>query len=137
MDTSSCTPLDNAFVEIWHGESLSGSYSALVLTIILPPANATGSYGAYNEANFNSSETWLRGGWYTDSNGIVELTTLYPGFYTGRTPHIHIMVRTNWTQSTNGFVQVVFLISADSNQPFASERSYLTPEASCMLGKPS
>ncbi|KAF9793388.1 Intradiol ring-cleavage dioxygenase [Thelephora terrestris] len=83
MDTSTCTPINNAFVEIWH-------------------ANATGSYGGYSTNNFDSSETFLRGGWYTDSNGIAELTTVYPGYYTGRTPHVHIMVRTNWTESANG-----------------------------------
>ena len=104
MDTSTCTPLNNSFVEIWHGEPLCSSQPVLSLTVILPLANATGWYGSYSEPSFNSSETWLRGGWYTDSNGIVELTTVYPGFYTGRTPHIHMMVRTNWTQSANGFV---------------------------------
>ena len=76
----------------------------LFVTVILPLANATGSYGAYSTASFNESETFLRGGWYTDSNGIVELTTLHPGFYTGRTPHVHIMVRKDWTESSNGFV---------------------------------
>jgi protocatechuate 3,4-dioxygenase beta subunit len=105
MDTSTCTPLNNAFVEIWHGEVPDASKTALFLTTIPLPANATGWYGAYNEPSFNASESWLRGGWYTDSNGIAELTTIYPGYYTGRTPHIHIMVRTNWTESTNGFVQ--------------------------------
>ena len=118
MDTSTCTPLNNAFVEIWHGEPPCASRHLLLLTTILPLANATGSYGAYGGADFNSSETWLRGGWHTDSSGIVELTTLYPGFYTGRTPHIHIMVRTNWTESANGFVDIVSSICADT-QPDA------------------
>lgn len=80
--------------------------TVLFTFLTLRIANATGDYGAYNTPTFNSSETWLRGGWYTDSNGIVELTTIYPGYYTGRTPHIHIMVRTNWTKSSNGFVPV-------------------------------
>jgi len=83
MDTSTCTPIDNAFVEIWH-------------------ANATGFYGGYESNNFDNSETFLRGGWYTDSNGVAELTTVYPGYYDGRTLHVHIMVRTNWTESANG-----------------------------------
>ena len=115
MDTTTCTPMNNTFVEIWHGEPLCVSQPVLFLTIILLPANATGSYGAYSEANFNSSESWLRGGYYTDSTGIVELTTIYPGFYTGRSPHIHMMVRTNWTQSTNGFAHAVFSASADQD----------------------
>ena len=60
-------------------------------------------YGGYS-SSFNSTETWLRGGWYTDANGMVEVTTVYPGFYDDRAPHIHLMVHKDWIQSTNGFV---------------------------------
>jgi protocatechuate 3,4-dioxygenase beta subunit len=31
----------------------------------------------------------------TDASGRVEFTTVYPGWYGGRTAHIHFMVRTN------------------------------------------
>ena len=82
------------------------------MTEILPLANSTGEYGGYVSA-FNSTESWLRGGWYTDSNGIVEVNTVYPGYYDGRTPHVHIMVHKDWTQSSNGFVYIVRSISAD------------------------
>ena len=88
------------------------------MTRILPTANATGDYGAYNTATFNGKETWLRGGWYTDTNGIVEMTTIYPGYYTGRAPHIHLMVHKDWIQSENGYVHVVHSIPVDPNQPF-------------------
>jgi hypothetical protein len=40
-----------------------------------------------------TSENFLRGYQYTDSNGQVAFTTIYPGWYTGRTVHIHIKVR--------------------------------------------
>lgn len=83
------------------------------MTRILPLANATGSYGAYNTDPFNSTESWLRGGWYTNTEGIVEVTTVYPGFYTGRTPHVHIMVHKDWVQSENGFVHSVRSIKPD------------------------
>lgn len=48
------------------------------------------------------NETFGRGGYATDANGIVELVTIYPGFYTGRTPHIHTMVHLDYTNSENG-----------------------------------
>jgi len=84
MDTTSCTPMNNAFVEIWA-------------------ANALGDYSAYASINsFDGKVSWLRGGYFTDTNGIVELTTIYPGHYTGRAPHIHIMVHKDWVQSSNG-----------------------------------
>lgn len=50
----------------------------------------------------SSSNTWLRGGFPTDASGTVELTTIYPGFYQGRTIHVHLMVRTGWDKSENG-----------------------------------
>lgn len=83
------------------------------VTGILLPANATGDYCGYESNDFNGSETWLRGGWHTDSNGIVEITTNYPGYYTGRTSHVHIMVHKDWTESANGFVHDVPSISED------------------------
>ena len=74
------------------------------MTEILPLANALGLYGAYTTPTFDKMETWLRGGWYTDANGIVEMATIYPGYYPGRAPHIHIMVHKDWAQSANGCV---------------------------------
>lgn len=89
IDSTTCQPFSNALVEIWA-------------------ANATGSYGGYNgimgAPTTIHEDTWLRGGYYTDNNGIVELKTIYPGFYTGRTAHIHTMVHKDWTARDNGFV---------------------------------
>ena len=36
--------------------------------------------------------TWLRGVQQTDEDGMVEFETIVPGWYAGRTPHIHIRV---------------------------------------------
>ena len=36
--------------------------------------------------------TWLRGVQQTDEDGIVEFETIVPGWYAGRTPHIHLRV---------------------------------------------
>ena len=83
------------------------------MTIITPLANATGYYGAYGTDQFDHTETFLRGGWYTDENGMVEVTTVYPGYYDGRTPHVHIMVHKDWTESTNGFVHIVHYVLVD------------------------
>ncbi|KAG8734737.1 hypothetical protein FRC11_003714, partial [Ceratobasidium sp. 423] len=86
MDTSTCTPLPSALVELWA-------------------CNATGSYGGFTTSGSLSDKfTWLRGGSETNANGVVELTTIYPGFYTGRTIHIHTMIHTGWTKSANGTI---------------------------------
>ncbi|CAA7263030.1 unnamed protein product [Cyclocybe aegerita] len=89
IDTTTCEPFADAFVELWH-------------------ANSTGAYGGYVGAqgaatNINI-DTFLRGGYFTNSEGIVEITTLYPGYYTGRTAHIHTMVHKNIEQNANGTV---------------------------------
>ncbi len=47
--------------------------------------DATGNYSA-------EGETYLRGAQVTDKNGVAEFTTIYPGWYPGRTVHIHAKV---------------------------------------------
>ena len=48
------------------------------------------------------NESFGRGGWTTGEGGVVELITIYPGFYDGRTAHIHTMVHMNYETSANG-----------------------------------
>ncbi|HEY5857529.1 MAG TPA: protocatechuate dioxygenase [Aldersonia sp.] len=65
-----------------------------------PPdrADASGetSDGSYSsgeaEATTSDDGTYLRGAQATDASGIVRFTTIYPGWYRGRTVHIHIKV---------------------------------------------
>ncbi|KAJ2916254.1 hypothetical protein MD484_g4147, partial [Candolleomyces efflorescens] len=87
IDSTTCQPFSNALVEIWS-------------------ANATGAYGGYSGMQGSPDtvhvDTFLRGGFYTNDQGIVELKTIYPGFYTGRTAHIHTMVHNGWTSRDNG-----------------------------------
>ena len=85
------------------------------MTGILSPVNATGLYGGFtsltfetsNSSTFASNTTWLRGGWYTDENGIAEMTTIYPTYYDDRAPHIHLMVHKDLVESDNGFAHAV------------------------------
>ena len=73
---STCTPLVGAYVDIWH-------------------TDATGGYSDVNgQGNPNNlGQKFLRGYQVTDANGAVEFTTIYPGWYVGRTVHIHYKVR--------------------------------------------
>lgn len=70
----SCTPLKGAHVDIWH-------------------ANSQGLYSDIQQAG-TEGKKYLRGFQVTDDNGTVQFTTIYPGWYEGRTVHIHIKVRT-------------------------------------------
>jgi len=83
-DAESCGALSNAVVDIWHCDA-GGIYSGFEEQSIeaggTPEASADAGPG-----------TFLRGAQVTDRDGIVELTTLYPGWYQGRTAHIHAKV---------------------------------------------
>src|SRR6266550_553345 len=77
--SGTCSPLANAQVHIWHCNA-QGIYSDV-------QAGSNGGGGDYTGENF------LRGYQYTDSNGQVSFTTVYPGWYSGRAVHIHLKVR--------------------------------------------
>lgn len=132
IDTSTCEPLSNALVEIWHCNA-TGQYSGFSTTSTgsstpsggsdsmsidpaatasmsmggggTPPDGSTGG-GGDGGGGMSSAMTdnynFLRGGWQTNENGIVTFNTVFPGFYTGRTIHIHTMVHQNITYNTNG-----------------------------------
>lgn len=69
----SCMPIAGARVDIWH-------------------CDARGAYSGYPRQPGGldtSGETFLRGTQLADENGITTFQTVYPGWYPGRTPHIH------------------------------------------------
>ncbi|WP_204378158.1 intradiol ring-cleavage dioxygenase [Tardiphaga robiniae] len=81
MDVATCQPLAGARVDIWH-------------------ARADGLYSGYNgqgddHAIDTSGGTFMRGTQTSDSQGEVRFRTVYPGWYEGRTTHIHFKVFTN------------------------------------------
>ena len=71
LDVSSCKPIKGAAVDIWH-------------------ADAAGNYSGFGAGA--SSRTFLRGIQKTDASGLAVFTTIYPGWYQGRTVHIHVKV---------------------------------------------
>jgi protocatechuate 3,4-dioxygenase beta subunit len=72
LNVSSCKPIRNAAVEIWHCDA-GGVYSG------------TSVQGTQNDR-------FLRGVQRTDAKGLAIFRTIYPGWYQGRTVHIHTMV---------------------------------------------
>ncbi|MFN2500064.1 MAG: intradiol ring-cleavage dioxygenase [Pyrinomonadaceae bacterium] len=73
LRAATCVPIANAAVEIWAANSL-GKYS---------DESQEGTVG----------QKYLRGVQLTDATGIVKFRTIYPGWYAGRTCHIHLKVR--------------------------------------------
>jgi protocatechuate 3,4-dioxygenase beta subunit len=78
VDGAACTPLAGALVDMWHCDAL-GVYSDVSDA---GQADTTG-------------QKFLRGYQLADENGQVEFQTIYPGWYSGRTIHIHFKVRTD------------------------------------------
>src|SRR6266404_1997469 len=83
MRAAKCEPVANAAVEIWSANSL-GKYS-----------------DKWQEGTVG--QKYLRGVQLTDAAGIVKLKTIYPGWYAGRTCHIHLKVRTGGTASGSSY----------------------------------
>jgi protocatechuate 3,4-dioxygenase beta subunit len=69
VDASTCKPVRGASVEIWHCDA-AGEYSAVQ----------------------GDSSRFLRGVQRTDAKGLALFRTIYPGWYPGRTVHIHVKV---------------------------------------------
>ena len=83
MHARSCKPISGADVEIWHADA-QGVYSGYSGNV--PPAGAGGHTTPNNRKRF------LRGDQKSDAAGHVLFETIYPGWYPGRTPHIHMKV---------------------------------------------
>lgn len=128
MDTSTCKPLPNVLVEIWHANA-TGYYSSVASASMKrrsdqypllnsgfgtgatsgggggsnssssaangPPSGSapsgasmsqgaapsgSGMVGGGGGSSKNNEENFLRGGWQTNDNGLVEFLTVYPGF---------------------------------------------------------
>ena len=74
---TSCSPLSGAIVDIWQCDAL-GVYSDV----------------RDMNAGFDTrGKKFLRGYQTTDANGVAEFLTIYPGWYEGRTVHIHFKIR--------------------------------------------
>jgi protocatechuate 3,4-dioxygenase beta subunit len=66
--------------------------------IYLWQCDRTGNYSLYGAP----AESYLRGVQVTDSAGKVTFTTIFPGCYAGRYPHLHLEIFTSLAQATTG-----------------------------------
>jgi len=69
VNVSTCAAIKGAMVDVWHCDA-GGTYSGV-----------QGSTG-----------TFMRGIQPTDANGVATFQTVYPGWYQGRTVHVHVKV---------------------------------------------
>lgn len=109
LNAKTCRPIRNADVEIWHCDAL-------------------GSYSAVNGA----ATRFLRGHQRSTAAGKAEFLTIFPGWYRGRTPHIHMKVNVGGSTVHTGQVFFNERITAAvyKQKPYASRGRYDTPHAS-------
>ena len=74
---NNCAALSGAIVDIWH-------------------CDAAGNYSEYGGGGMQSTDYtsvhFLRGRQTTNASGLVTFTSIFPGWYSGRAPHIHVHV---------------------------------------------
>lgn len=78
-NANGCAPLAGAAVYVWH-------------------CDQDGKYSLYDSGLKN--ENYLRGVQEADANGQLTFSTIYPGAYSGRWPHIHFEVFESMTNTT-------------------------------------
>ncbi len=74
---NNCAALSDAIVDIWHCDK-DGYYS---------------EYGGTGMQSLNLQGVhFLRGRQSSDTNGLISFKSIFPGWYSGRAPHIHVHV---------------------------------------------
>jgi protocatechuate 3,4-dioxygenase beta subunit len=114
VDATTCRPVKNAAVDIWH-------------------ADAAGVYSGFGSGA--SSRTFMRGIQRTDARGLAEFRTVYPGWYEGRTVHIHVKVHVGGNVVHTG--QLYFLDALTDKvyraAPYSSRPNRTTRNADDMI----
>jgi protocatechuate 3,4-dioxygenase beta subunit len=99
VDARACTPIAGAMVDLWQCDAI-GVYSDVLDT-----------GGRFDTRR----QKFLRGYQLTDADGIARFTTIYPGWYEGRTAHVHFKVR----HLGREFTSQLYFEDAQSDEIFA------------------
>jgi protocatechuate 3,4-dioxygenase beta subunit len=94
-----CAALGGALVDVWH-------------------CDANGKYSDERQNN-TEGQQFLRGSQLTDAKGIARFLTVYPGWYPGRTVHIHFKIRLiSGGNVTHEFTSQLFFDDAFTDKVF-------------------
>lgn len=104
VSQNSCSPIEGAQVDIWH-------------------CDAAGVYSGVTDRSFDTTgQKFLRGFQLADATGKVQFITIYPGWYSGRTVHIHFMIRTTGADgNAYEFVSQFFFDESLTDQVFSMQ----------------
>lgn len=76
VDANTCDPLANVRVDVWHADA-DGIYSGYA------------GQGDNRDASTKGAK-YLRGTQFSNDTGALTFRSIYPGWYPGRTPHVHV-----------------------------------------------
>ena len=94
-----CAALSGALVDVWH-------------------CDAAGRYSDQGQNN-TVGQKFLRGSQLTDAKGVAQFLTVYPGWYPGRTVHIHFKIRLlSGSNVTHEFTSQLFFDDAFTDKVF-------------------
>jgi protocatechuate 3,4-dioxygenase beta subunit len=99
VSATTCEPLAGYAVYLWH-------------------CDRAGDYSMYTGAA--TGENYLRGVQVTDSAGKVTFTTIFPGCYSGRWPHIHFEIFNSAITSTKVAVSQLALPKSSCDEVYAT-----------------
>jgi len=104
MSGATCVPLAGAKVDLWHCDA-AGRYS-----------------DARSRGSSSVGEKFLRGYQRTNAAGTARFLTIYPGWYGGRTVHVHFKIRTAASSaSAYEFTSQLYFDDALTDRVYASE----------------
>ncbi|MCH1929475.1 intradiol ring-cleavage dioxygenase [Shewanella sp. A25] len=89
---ANCNPISGLEVEVWHC-NIEGVYSGDTSD----SADKSRFNSGYCTGNASDAlkSTWFRGTQVTDSEGRVNFKSCFPGWYSGRTIHVHFRIKNN------------------------------------------
>ncbi len=87
VDVDGCRPLEGMSVEVWHCDA-EGNYSGYPSY----PPDEFPMVGPSAVVEPEDGQRFCRGAQFSDVDGRVDFETIVPGWYTPRTPHVHVRV---------------------------------------------
>ncbi|CAI7573866.1 unnamed protein product [Penicillium glandicola] len=89
IDINTCEPIQDLYWDVWNCNT-TGVYSGVQSSI----------NGNVNDAS-NLDKTFLRGIQKTDADGVAQFKTIFPGHYSGRTTHVHVIAHIDADELAN------------------------------------
>jgi protocatechuate 3,4-dioxygenase beta subunit len=126
VNAKTCKPIRNADVEIWHADA-AGEYSGF---------DGGSGGGGPGGGGAQTSTRYLRGHQRSNALGKASFLTVFPGWYPGRTPHIHLKAHIGQDRVVHTgqlFFNEAVTAAVYKQAPYSSHGQYDTPHARDMI----